>query len=66
VLIDTLDINLIVTAGAVLLAVLASLFAFRAALGGDGAAKGWKDKMLQNFAAKVSRSQLQSSCPKGM
>jgi len=44
VLTDTLDINLIVTAGAVLLAVLASLFAFRATLGDDGSAKAWKDK----------------------
>jgi len=47
VLLETLDINLIVTAGAVLLAVLASLFAFRASTGGDGAAKSWKDKCAQ-------------------
>ena len=47
VLTETLDINLIVTAGAVLLAVLSALFAFRASLGGDGSAKGWKNKCAE-------------------
>ena len=44
---ETLDINLIVTAGAVLLAVLTSFFALRSTLGGDGSAKGWKDKCAE-------------------
>jgi len=44
VLIETLDINLIVTAGAVLLAILASTFALRARMSGDDSAMGWKDK----------------------
>jgi len=43
---EALDINLVVTAGAVLLAVLTSLFAFRASFGGDGSAKVWKDKCV--------------------
>ena len=44
---ETLAINLIVTARAVLLAVLTSLFALRSTLGGDGSAKGWKDKCAE-------------------
>lgn len=41
---DTFDIQLVVTIGAVLLAVLASFFAFRARSGGSAAARGWKEK----------------------
>jgi len=44
VLTETLDIHLIVTAGAVLLAVLTSIFAFRASMSGGKADAGWKYK----------------------
>ena len=41
---ETLDINLIVTAGAVLLAILTSVLAFRQRMNSDGAAAAWKKK----------------------
>ena len=41
---ETLDINLIVTAGAVLLAILTSFVAFRQRMNSDGAAASWKKK----------------------
>ena len=41
---ENLDINLIVTAGAVLLAVLASIYAFRLASGVNQSGRKWKNK----------------------
>ena len=44
---ETLDINLVITVGAVILALLASLFAFRGAGQGESAGKNWKLKCAE-------------------